>query len=139
MSTHEVANQAPPLQDYNLFLTDPVLGAAVEAEGGAWGAEQLREFGARIGSAEVIDWGFEANRNIPVLRTHDRTGARADEVTYHPSYHSLMETSVGAGLHCLHWEDSTPDGGQVVRTALFSMMGQIEAGHGCPISMSAPG
>ena len=97
----------------------------------------LAQVGARIGTAEVLGWGFEANRNDPVLHTHDRYGQRLDRVDFHSSYHQLMETSVGAGLHCLHHEAETPPGGHVVRTALFSLMAQVEAGHGCPISMTS--
>ena len=137
MGTHIVTNQPPPLVEYNLYATDPVLGAAVSAQGGGWGAEQLAVFGERAGSAEVFEWGFAANQNEPVLHTHDRFGHRRDEVEYHPAYHALMDTSISHGLHGLHWEPDTPDGGHVVRTALFSLMAQVEAGHGCPISMTS--
>ena len=38
-----------------------------------------------------MTWGFQANRNPPVLHTHDRSGRRIDEVEYHPAWHSLIE------------------------------------------------
>ena len=51
--------------------------------------------------AQTIRWGFEANENTPVLRTHDRFGHRIDEVEFHPSWHELMRIGVGHGLHAL--------------------------------------
>jgi putative acyl-CoA dehydrogenase len=40
-----------------------------------------------------------------------------------------------AWLHALSWRESQP-GAHVGRAALFFLMAQIEAGHGCPISMT---
>ncbi len=137
MGTHTVTNQPPPLVDYNLYASDPVLGDAVSIQAGAWGTHQLTVFGERIGSAEVFEWGFAANQHEPVLHTHDRVGNRRDEVVFHPAYHALMDTSISHGLHALHREPNAPDGAHVVRTALFSLMAQVEAGHGCPISMTS--
>jgi putative acyl-CoA dehydrogenase len=67
-----------------------------------------------------------------VLRTHDRYGNRIDEVEFHPAWHRLMDRAVGAGLTDA-W--SRPDG-QLRRTAGFYVWGQVEAGHGCPVSMT---
>ena len=136
MGTHEVANQAPPLLDYDAYLADPVLRQAVEREGGGWGHEEIGSFARLVTSAEVYHWGFEANVNEPVLHTHDRFGHRRDEVEYHPAWHSLMAVSVGHGLHSLPFEHPPGEGGRVVRDAMFSLMSQVEAGHGCPISMT---
>ncbi|MEP6813895.1 MAG: acyl-CoA dehydrogenase family protein, partial [Actinomycetota bacterium] len=69
------------------------------------------------------------------LRTHDRFGERIDEVEFHPAWHDLMRMSVGEGLHSLSWTDAR-DGAHVARAALFSLAAQVEAGHGCPISMT---
>ena len=134
--THDVLNQPPPLENYNLYLTDPVLDKAIAAEGGKESREVLVGFGERVGSAEVFEWGFLANTNDPVLRTHDRYGHRIDEVVFHPSWHSLMDLAISNGLHSLPWEDSDDDNGQVTRTALLYMSSQVEAGHFCPISMT---
>jgi putative acyl-CoA dehydrogenase len=133
MATHEVLNQTPPLAGYNPFAADPTLVAAVRRERGGWAEPELREFGDRAGSPEVIEWGFLANEYPPVLRTHDPVGNRIDAVVFHPAWHSLMELSVFHGLHSLPWE---ADAGNVVRAAFFYVISQIEAGHGCPISMT---
>ena len=134
--THDVLNQPPPLEDYNLYLTDPVLDRAIAAEGGKESRDTLVRFGERVGSAEVFEWGFLANTNDPVLKTHDRYGNRIDEVEFHPSWHSLMDLAVSNGLHSIPWEEDGGDGGQLTRTALLYMSSQVEAGHFCPISMT---
>jgi putative acyl-CoA dehydrogenase len=136
VSTHEVLNQPPPLTGYDLYRSDPVLASAVAREGGGWAAGQLGELGCRLGSAEVMQWGFEANVHPPVLKTHDRFGHRLDEVEFHPSWHSLMDLSVSHGIHCLPFERPAGEGARVVRDAMFTMVNQVEAGHCCPVSMT---
>ena len=133
------SNQPPPLEPYNLFTTDPVLGSAVEREGGAPELDDLAAFGELVGSADVFDLGREANRNEPELVTHDRFGDRIDEVRYHPAYHSLLELSVAAGLHCRHYDSAPGDGRYVARNAAMLLMAQVEVGHACPISMTGAG
>ncbi len=135
MATHEVFNQPPPLEEYDLYGADPVLAGATEAAGAGWASEDLHRLGKLAGSAEAIQWGFDANAYPPVLRTHDRFGHRVDRVEYHPSYHRLMETAVRAGLHGAPWADPRP-GAHVARAAGFYVWSQVEAGHGCPISMT---
>ena len=135
MATHEVLNQPPPLRDYNLFTADRALQEALTREGGGWAADRVALLGGICGSGEVIDAGVQANASPPVLRTHDRYGHRLDEVEYHPAYHQLMRISVGHGLHALPWREPRA-GAHVARAALFFVMGQTEAGHGCPISMT---
>ena len=137
MATHVVTNQPGPLEPYDLAATDPVLLDAVATQTGTRPSDDLAAFGATIGTEEVFRWGFEANRFEPQLVTHDRFGHRIDEVEYHPSYHALMDLSVSAGLHCLHYETPPGEGGYVTRSALFYLMSQVEAGHGCPISMTS--
>ncbi len=134
--THEVLNQPPPLEGYDLYLSDPVLDRAVAREGGKDSRDILIEFGATAGSAGYYRWGFEANRNDPRLVTHDRFGHRVDVVEFHPAWHQLMETAVANGHHSLPWEDDPPESAHVVRAALTYISGQVESGHNCPISMT---
>jgi len=133
-ATHEVLNQALPLQDYNTFEADQVLVEALEREGGGWAADRARDVGAFMGSARAIRLGFEANENPPRLRTHDRFGNRIDEVEFHPSWHELIGAEVGFGLHALPWREPGP-GAHVARAAMF-VASQAEAGVGCPVSMT---
>jgi putative acyl-CoA dehydrogenase len=134
--THEVLNQPPPLEEYNLYLSDPVLDSAVAREGGKDSRDRLIEFGDVTGSPEYYAWSFDANRFDPELITHDRYGHRVDVVDFHPSWHNLMETAVANGNHSLPWEESPPEGAHVTRAAMTFMSGQIESGHNCPISMT---
>ena len=135
MTTHEVLNQPPPLVDYNPFTADRTLQSALDREGGGWAYEDLDSFGAVTGSAQVIEWGFLANANLPQLVTHDPYGHRVDRVEYHPAWHSLMALSVAQGLHSMPWEGE--EGGHyAARAAGFFVMSQTEQGHGCPISMT---
>ena len=133
--THEVTNQPPPLEGYDVFGADAALVEAVEREGAGWAADDLHALGRLAGSAEAIGWGFDANRNPPELRTHDRYGHRIDEVAYHPAYHELMRVAVSHGLHGSPWAVDRP-GTHVARAAGFVTWSQVESGHGCPISMT---
>src|SRR5882724_13350626 len=134
MPTHEVLNQPPPLEGYNLFATDRALAEGVRREGAAWAEERLGKLG-QLAGGEALGWGVEANANPPVLRTHDRYGHRIDEVEFHPAWHALLRLAVGHELHALPWRDPRP-GAHVARAALCFVLEQVEAGHGCPISMT---
>ena len=133
--THVVENMPAPLENYNLFDADSTLTEAVEREGAAWAVEQLSAYGLQSGSAEWIERGFEANRVRPVLETHDRYGRRIDEVTFHPAYHDLMAAALKQGLASSPWSEPGP-GAHVARAAGIYMNTQVEAGHGCPITMT---
>ena len=130
----DVRNQPPPLVGHDLLGANRPLAEALEREGAGWAAESAGAFG-RLLTGEPLDWGRLANENPPRLRTHDRYGERIDEVEFHPAWDSLMKTSVEHGLHALSWREARP-GAQVARAALFYLMAEVEAGHGCPISMT---
>ena len=99
-ATHEVVNQATPLEDYNTFEADRVLIEALRREGGDWAEQRVSEVGAFAGSARAIRWGAEANENPPKLTTHDRFGNRIDEVEFHPAWHELLGAGVAHGAAC---------------------------------------
>ncbi len=133
--THEVLNQPPPLAGYNLYDADPVLAEALHREGAGWAEERLRTLGALAGTRESIALGEQADANPPVLRTHDRYGQRLDEVEFHPAWHRLLGTAIRHGLHAAPWREPRP-GAQVARAVAFYLWTQVEAGHGCPVSMT---
>jgi putative acyl-CoA dehydrogenase len=133
-ATHEVTNQVPPLGGHDV-AADPALLEGLTREGAGWAAPDLHRIGLRAGTAEAQRWGDEANRNEPVLRTHDRYGNRVDEVDFHPSWHSLMDVAVSEGLAAAPWADRRP-GAHVARAAGFYVWSQVEGGHGCPVSMT---
>ena len=134
-STHEVENQPKPLENYNLYLADKALQKALIREGADWADSDLTAFGELAGKKENIELGFQANKYQPELRTHDRYGHRIDQVDFHPSYHQLMTTAIEHGLHASPWSDPTP-GAHVARAAKYYLHTQVEASHGCPITMT---
>jgi putative acyl-CoA dehydrogenase len=134
-TTHDVTNQVPPLDGHDVYGTDLALAEAVEREGAAWAGDDLHALGLLAGTPEAIGWGFDANRHEPELQAFDRTGVRVDRVAYHPAYHELMRVAVGHGLHGAPWSVARP-GAHVARAAGFIVWSQVEAGHGCPISMT---
>ncbi|MEV5343834.1 acyl-CoA dehydrogenase family protein [Streptomyces sp. NPDC052676] len=138
-STHTVTNQAPPLAGYDVYSADRALVAAVERHLDHLGPEPLDEARAELsglgrtsGSAQVQEWGVLANEHPPRLRTHDRYGNRIDEVEFHPAWHRLLGKGVSAGLTAA-WNRP---GGHVRRAAAFLVWTQVEAGNGCPLSMT---
>ena len=135
MATHTVFNQPPPLVDINLYTADPVLGRFVESEGGAVHDELLRGYGRNLGTTRAYGWGRDANRYPPQVITHDQYGHRVDQVEFHPAWHALMDLSISHRVHSLPWVSE--EGGFVARAAQMMMMAGVEAGHGCPISMTA--
>jgi len=131
----EVVNQAPPLQPINLFETDLALREALDREGGGWGAERAQEVGGAAGSVEAFEHSRRAERNVPILRTHDRYGNRIDEVELDPSWHALLRGAVERELHSLPWRSTEP-GAHVVRAAMFMLWSNANAGVMCPVSMT---
>jgi hypothetical protein len=90
MATHEVANQPPPLVDWNLLTTDRALVEALHREGAGWAEGELAALGGRLGEARSR-LGTQANR-YPRSHAFDRFGRRRDEVEFHP-----------AGTPCSAW------------------------------------
>jgi putative acyl-CoA dehydrogenase len=134
IATHDVLNQAPPLESRNLFDDHAPLQEALEREGGGWARERVRAAGAFWGG-EPMRWGIEANEHPPVLHTHDRFGHRRDEVEFHPAWHALMRAGVEHELHALPWRNDR-SGAHVARAAAYVCAMQAEAGFACPITMT---
>ena len=129
-----VLNQAPPLEPCNLFELDLALREALVREGGAWGLERAAEAGAVAGGVEAREHSRRAERNEPILHTHDRYGNRIDHVELDPSWHWLLRGAIERGITGLPWRSGP--GGHVVRAALFILWGQVNDGVMCPVSMT---
>ena len=71
--THEVTNQAPPLERYNAMTTDAALVAALEREGAAWHLDALTRDGLALTQPDVLALADLANRHTP---EHHPFGAR---------------------------------------------------------------
>jgi putative acyl-CoA dehydrogenase len=129
-------NQPPPLHGFDPLACDPALVEAVEREGAGAALPTLEGLGAVVASAEAREHARLADAHPPVLHTHDRHGRPRDEVEFHPSWHWLMGTSVGWGLHGTPWVAAPGSGAHVARAAGFYLVNQLENGHCCPISMT---
>src|SRR5688500_1035073 len=133
--THEVTNQPPPLEPYNVFEADTPLSEALERENAGWGVDRLRDIGEVAGSGEAREHADRCERNEPRLLTHDRYGNRIDEVELDPSWHWLLRIGVERELPSLPWRTPRP-GAHVLRGALAILWTQALAGPMCPISMT---
>jgi putative acyl-CoA dehydrogenase len=132
--TTAALNQPPPMPDHNAFAAHAALREALHREGAGWAEDRLLALGQLAGNQQVRDLGRLANENPPILRTFDRYGHRIDEVEFHPAWHELLEHATAHGLHALPWAEPQ-DGAHAARAAMF-MTWNVEAGHGCPISMT---
>jgi putative acyl-CoA dehydrogenase len=132
---HEVTNQPPPLEPYNLLQSDRALREALSRERAEWAESDLAALGKTLGETETIRLGFEANRNSPLLHAFDRYGHRIDEVEFHPAWHRLMTIAVEAGLHTSPWAEPRA-GAHVARAVGTYMLAQVESGVYCPIAMT---
>ena len=134
-TTHEVLNQAPPRVGVDEFALNPALQEALATFAPGAVAERFHEIGRHVGTAQYQHDAELANTITPVHHSHDRWGNRVDEIEFHPAYHRIMEYSVSRGLHTSAWADPGA-GANVERAAGFMLVSQIEAGHGCPLSMT---
>lgn len=134
--THTVFNQPIPLNNSNLFLSDRALYDAVLREGAGWDADLLASIGQQLGTAESLELGRLANVNPPELLRYDPTGARLDDVRFHPAWHLLMQGLCANRVHNLAWEEDARSGSFVARAARFVLHAQVEAGSLCPVTMT---
>lgn len=141
--THLVENQPRPLENYNAYLSDVALRQTLDQYAAELCSDhqenndqkELTAFGQMTGSAAMIQQGFQANKHRPEFRTHNRHGQRVDEIEFHPAYHQLMDCAISHGIHSIPWTASRP-AKNLYRAALFYLQSQVEAGHGCPITMT---
>jgi putative acyl-CoA dehydrogenase len=133
-----VLNQVPPLVGHDVVASDLALTEAVLRHGSAEVLDSLRALGREAGTEEAREHGRLANENHPVLTPYDRYGNRVDEVSFHPSWHWLMERAIGYGLAATPWEEQQAgaEHAHVRRAAGFMAWSQTEPGHGCPVSMT---
>jgi putative acyl-CoA dehydrogenase len=132
--THRVDNQPPSFDPRDLWADDAVLRDAVAREGAA-GFQATLSVYARLAGDELYRIGFDANRDKPRLKTHDRFGHRIDTVEFHPAYHRLMQAAKERGVAGLSWHHPQA-GAHVARAALSYLHHQVEAGTSCPLTMT---
>ena len=126
--THTVFNQPTPLKQQQLLLSDTALREAVVREGAGWDGDLLASIGQQLGTAESLELGRLANSNPPELLRYDATGARLDDVRFHPAWHLLMQGLCANRVHNLAWQEDAREGAFVARAARFLLHAQVEAG-----------
>jgi putative acyl-CoA dehydrogenase len=138
-ATHAVRNQPPEFGPCDLWTTDAALRDGVMREGAAAFAEHLQTYGRLAGDA-LYRSSFDAHRDRPRLRSHDRFGNRIDTVEFHPAYHEIMAAAVAHGVAGLSWAPQTwalpAAGAHVARAALSFLHHQVEPGSSCPLTMT---
>ncbi len=132
--THDVDNQPPEFAARDLWADDAALREGVEREGAAAFAERLSAYG-QLAGGELLRLSFDAHRDRPRLRTHDRFGHRLDRVEFHPNYHAVMAAAIEHGVAGLSWQ-GVQSGSHVARAALSYLHGQVEPGSSCPLTMT---
>ncbi|QNP40989.1 acyl-CoA dehydrogenase family protein [Lysobacter solisilvae (ex Woo and Kim 2022)] len=134
VETHVVENQPPEFAGRDLWADDAPLRDAVEREGGGAFAAHLQAY-AQLAGGDLLQLSFDAHRDRPRLRTHDRFGHRIDVVEFHPHYHAVMEAAIGHGVAGFSWQHAQA-GSHVARAALSYLHGQVEPGSSCPLTMT---
>jgi putative acyl-CoA dehydrogenase len=132
--THTVDNQPPEFAPRDLWTDDAVLREAFAREGGGDFASQVARYGAIAGDG-LYRLSFDAHRDRPRLRTHDRHGRRIDLVEFHPNYHATMQVAIEHGVAGLSWFEPRR-GSHVARAALSYLHHQVEPGSSCPLTMT---
>lgn len=133
LGTHEVTNQPKTLGDVDLWASDPALRS--HAKTSKADTAHLAKFGLEVGTQIMRQHGVDANRHSPELATFDSGGRRLDEVKFHPSYHTLMETGLGAGYASIAWKKGAK-GGHASHAAVMYLMSQVDPGVCCPMTMT---
>jgi putative acyl-CoA dehydrogenase len=141
---HRVDNQPPEFASRDLWAGDAALREAAIREGGEGFEATLALYG-RLAGGVLYAQSWDAHRDRPRLRTHDRFGHRVDRVEFHPAYHQIMSTAIAHGVAGLSWSPhtwKTPAwtgpliGGHVARAALSYLHHQVEPGSSCPLTMT---
>ena len=128
-------NQPPYLINYNVYQSDRFLQQCAQYFAESNEQDERVKLGSLLGSEQHIERCYAANHYPPELFTHDRYGDRINHIAYHTSYHELMQIAAEQKLHNGVWRSVSPYS-HVERTIRYYLNSQLEAGHGCPITMT---
>lgn len=136
---HAIRNQPPEFGPCDLWATDAALREAVAREGGGAFVAHLGGYG-RIAGDDIYRLSWDAHRDRPRLRSHDRFGRRIDRIEFHPAYHEIMDAALTHGVAALSWSPQhwhlPATGAHVARAALSYLHHQAEPGSSCPLTMT---
>jgi putative acyl-CoA dehydrogenase len=164
--TSAAANQPPPLAGYDLFAQNRPLVEALEREGAGWAAERCSAFGRELGGeplewgrlanenpprlrthdrfGERIDevefhpaWHelmrLSLARGLHSLSWTEGRGRGLAAGASRQGAEGGPKSGPGAGGLAA---GASRQGAHVARAVLFFLVTQVEAGHGCPVSMT---
>lgn len=139
-ASHTVFNQSQPFVNVDLYNSDKGLVDSLSSMGKKYNLnldiKAISEFGVKSGREELMVAAELAEKNRPVHRQFDNWGRRIDVAEYHPSYHQLMEHGLSHGVAAHGFRVNQP-GSQLTRAALLYFENELEAGHCCPVVMTA--
>ncbi len=135
-ATHEVSNQASPLEDYNVFESDRVLVEALRREGGDWADDRAIEVGALAGRPEHDRLGRRGERE-PAEAAHPRPLRQPHRRGRVPPRLARAARRRGRLTACTRCRGASPSRAPTSPGRRCSCaFSQAEAGVGCPISMT---
>ncbi|SMP11233.1 acyl-CoA dehydrogenase family protein [Shimia sagamensis] len=132
LGSHEVFNQPEPQRAMDLWRQDRALREHAIAAGAR--GEHLAQVGGKWGGETLRQAAEDARRDVPRLKTFDRSGRRVDEVEFHPGYHAVMQAGLEAGYASAAWDGKA--GGHATHAVLTYYMAQLEPGVACPLTMT---
>ncbi|MFY0660924.1 MAG: acyl-CoA dehydrogenase family protein [Shimia sp.] len=132
LGSHEVFNQPEPQRAVDLWGQDHALIEHAAAAGAR--VDHLAQVGAKWGGEPLRQAAEDARRDLPRLKTFDRSGRRVDEVEFHPGYHAVMQAGLEAGYASAAWDGQA--GGHATHAVLTYYMAQLEPGIACPLTMT---
>jgi alkylation response protein AidB-like acyl-CoA dehydrogenase len=138
------ADGMPTTRGTNFYLADPNLAFVCATVMTPDDLERARPHLTAMGEVaggELDALAAVADRNPPVLRTHDEMGRRVDEIVRHPAYQAMERIAferfgLAAMSHregVLGWPGRVP---HVVKYALSYLFSQAEFGLLCPVSLT---
>lgn len=138
------ADGMPTTRGTNFYLADPNLAFVCATVMGPADLERARPHLTAMGEVaggELDALAAVADRNPPVLRTHDQTGRRVDEIVRHPAYQAMERIAFERfGLAAMSHREGVLGGPgripHVVKYALSYLFSQAEFGLLCPVSLT---
>jgi acyl-CoA dehydrogenase len=133
----------PPTDESDWYAPDEHLQWLVRRSVGetVWPVAEtaLQELGHLV-PTKIEQLARTADRNPPVLRQYDASGARIDEIDFHPAYLQLERTVLGTGVvqaaHLPGWRGLNTPAPRALISAMSYLLTQADqAITGCPVGM----
>ncbi|KAI8612934.1 hypothetical protein BC830DRAFT_519308 [Chytriomyces sp. MP71] len=133
--------QDAPAQPPNAFLADRALVSIVQrrcAGRTQFVHSDLERFGNILASPEVLQFGHDANANLPVLRQFDQWGQRIDRIDTAHGWKALKDLAATEGLIATgyereHAKSSIPRIHQYIKLYMFAPKSALVS---CPLAMT---